>query len=293
MPRHTRAHSSFQCYKITCQINGKGYIGIASNGVAARWSQHKHDAYKGADTPLHAAIRKYGYEHFEIQTLAESSTWEEVCKLEIQLISAHNTLTSNNKGYNVATGGQGPYGVVRSEATRNKLKQYKISDARRASLRDAAKLQMADPKNREISREGANKMWRDPSLCEKSRRALEQYWNRDDAQLLRRENQRRVMSNATARNNLRVKAQLQMQNPANRQLSRLGAIKQWSNPEFVRSRIGANHPLAKPVLAEGVRYETIIEAARALGVTDSCIRGRIKSGKIGYAWAGASRKEAS
>jgi hypothetical protein len=52
----------FHCYKITCTINGKGYIGIASNGVKSRFAQHKHDANKGNDTPLHAAIRKYGVE---------------------------------------------------------------------------------------------------------------------------------------------------------------------------------------------------------------------------------------
>lgn len=47
------------------------------------------------------------------------------------------------------------------------------------------------------------------------------------------------------------------------------------NPAF--GRVGAAHPLSKPISINGVRYESCGEASRALGISEDVIRGRVKS----------------
>lgn len=300
MAKPRKNHDRFHCYKITCIPNKKGYVGIASNGVAARWRQHKHDATKGANTPLHSAIRKYGPKNFVLEILAETDTWEDICEIEKKMIQEHNTLTLNGLGYNVSTGGEGPYGVKRSEKTKRKLsqitKQWLSEDpARIEHLRNLAKKQMSDPKNREISREGARKMWRDPQLYKNSKKALEEYWNTEDAQEIRRRNQKKVMSRPGMREHLRQKAIEQMKNPENREKSRRGALKQWQNKEFQEKmrvqmkrvarknweneeyRSKMKRLTSKPVMVKGTRYNSLEEAAAELDIRSNSLCYRLKS----------------
>lgn len=53
------------------------------------------------------------------------------------------------------------------------------------------------------------------------------------------------------------------------------------NPMF--GRCGENHPNARPVIVDGVRYVTAAEAGRALGIHRTAIIGRIKRGTAAYA----------
>ncbi|MBU1108120.1 MAG: GIY-YIG nuclease family protein [Candidatus Riflebacteria bacterium] len=290
MGKPQKKHESFQCYKITCLQNGKAYIGIASNGLSARWRQHKHDAKNGANTPLHNAIRKYDPKSFLIEEIATAKSWEVICEIEIEMIKQHGTHVSKNKGYNVSSGGEGPYGVKRSVETRKKLsqlvkQQYLDNPEMIEVLREKSKQQMRNPENREKSRLGALKQWSDPQLSRNSRKALENYWNQENANEIRRENQKQVMAKPSARENLKRKAKNQMEDPANRELSRQGALKQWADSEFRKSRLGGNHPMARAVRIEGEEYPTIRIAAEAMGVTSTCIRSRIKRGVSGYEWA--------
>ena len=73
-PGHKKKHDTSSCYRIICEINGKGFVGIASSGIRARWRHHKHEFFKGAKTSLYAAIRKYGAENFRIEELAVTET---------------------------------------------------------------------------------------------------------------------------------------------------------------------------------------------------------------------------
>lgn len=87
-------------YKFTSP-SGKSYIG-QTNNFSRRKSQHKHAS--STCSVLHTAIKKYGFENFNIEILAEKLDVEEANILEEQYIKEHNTLIPN--GYNVLYGGK-------------------------------------------------------------------------------------------------------------------------------------------------------------------------------------------
>lgn len=98
-------------YKYTNKINGCIYIGQSVN-IEQRKYCHRSSAYnkKANDynSQFHQAIRKYGYDNFDFEIVAEL-TQEEVSKqllneLEIYFISYYN---SYKQGYNATPGGDG------------------------------------------------------------------------------------------------------------------------------------------------------------------------------------------
>lgn len=288
----------FHCYKITCSINGKGYIGIASNGVNTRFAQHTHDAKKGASTPLHAAIRKYGVDNFTVEVLGKTTNWDEICLIEREMILVHDTLTQNGRGYNVSTGGEGPFGVKRSKETRKKLseitKKWLAKDPDRIqNLIEAGRKQMADPDQRELSRKGAKDAWEKPGYREKVLSGRKQ-WAKENRDLLS-EQQKRIMARPEMRENLSKKAKAQMKEPSNREISKQGALQQWQNDEFKKkmtlqmkavSKRNWKNPdyrrrmkniSYKPIVAGGEQYPSLEAAAEALGVKANTICTRLKN----------------
>jgi len=85
-------------YKITNKVNGKSYIGQTRNSVEFRWRQHKNNKSGYA---LHYAIRKYGADNFEVETLEECDV-SKLDEREIYYIDKYNTFTN---GYNLNKGG--------------------------------------------------------------------------------------------------------------------------------------------------------------------------------------------
>jgi group I intron endonuclease len=288
----------FYCYKITCILNGKGYIGIASNGAKRRFNQHKHDAKKGANTPLHAAIRKYSAENFDIEVIARVTSWEEICQIEREMILAHNTLTQNGKGYNISTGGEGPFGVKRSKETRKKLskitKQWLAVDPSRIEhLKKVGKKQATKLGQKELSRIGAKEAWQRPGYREKVSQRVKK-WARENKELMS-DNQKQVMARPGVRENLKKKAKAQMKDPKNRELSKNGALKQWQDKEFKEKmtlqmkrvakqnwenpkyRAKMEKISCKPIIAGGDFYSSLEEAATALGVKANTVCTRLKN----------------
>ena len=88
------------CY--TNKINNKKYIGQTIN-PKDRFTKHKSAINNVSDneynTPLHRAMRKYGYENFDYEILSEAKTIEELNKLEIYYIEKLNTSIPN--GYKI------------------------------------------------------------------------------------------------------------------------------------------------------------------------------------------------
>lgn len=89
----------YYCYKATNQVNGKVYIGFATD-PEKRWSQHKRDAEQGRGYIFHQAIRKHGWNNFKFEILCcgldKRSMLEHV---EPQLIQQYNS--SIPHGYNM------------------------------------------------------------------------------------------------------------------------------------------------------------------------------------------------
>ena len=101
-------------YLIYCPKSCKGYVGQTTRSLKRRWSAHRTSARSGSFFPVHAAIRKYGENAFELSVLATASTLDELSVLETHHIEAQNTLTPN--GYNLTTGGEKPHYSAESRA---------------------------------------------------------------------------------------------------------------------------------------------------------------------------------
>lgn len=98
-------------YCITNTVNRKVYFGKTVD-VATRWYKHCWDADHGKDYPLHRAIRKYGGEAFEVETLAEYPSNRGACEHETRLIA---TVEDPSQCYNVASGGDGGHTLTQAQ----------------------------------------------------------------------------------------------------------------------------------------------------------------------------------
>lgn len=97
----------FYIYKLLCTTNGKGYVGFTKE-IKRRMRQHKDTAKSGKGSAIHAAIRKYGWQTFQVEELYRSENKEQTLEMEDTFINLHET--KGIKGYNLTRGGgkQGP-----------------------------------------------------------------------------------------------------------------------------------------------------------------------------------------
>lgn len=144
-------------YKITNSLNKKCYIGWTGKTVEDRWKQHQKDALTHRDNrKFYNAIRKYGLEVWEVETLLEVVSNNEAKKKEIELIETYN---SYYDGYNATKGGDGNNGIVmsdesnlaRSVALKGKSKNYNRMKDKKHS--DESKARMS------IAHQGMKKPW--------------------------------------------------------------------------------------------------------------------------------------
>lgn len=114
-------------YLVTNEVNGRKYVGITKDASPKRrWHSHVSAAVgRGAKYLLHAAIIKYGSECFRVETIASARTWTDLCEIEGILINQHKTLVGDG-GYNLTKGGEGCYGRVFSQASKDKIRQARL-----------------------------------------------------------------------------------------------------------------------------------------------------------------------
>jgi group I intron endonuclease len=99
-------------YKITNQLNSKCYIGWTSQPLEKRWDQHKKTAQKNQDNrPFYNAIRKYGIDVWNLETLEILPTKEIAKQQEVHYIKLFE---SYDTGYNATLGGDGNNGIKMS-----------------------------------------------------------------------------------------------------------------------------------------------------------------------------------
>ena len=118
-------------YMHTNKINNKVYVGqTCKQPPEKRWGNNGN-GYKRNSGNRHfqGAIEKYGWENFEHIIFADNLTKEEADRIETLLIAFYET-TNQDKGYNIAAGGNvhigsgenNPfYGKTHSEETKKKL----------------------------------------------------------------------------------------------------------------------------------------------------------------------------
>ena len=108
-------------YKITNQINGKSYIGQASDPYN-RWAKHRSRARNGNQmSAIHHAIKKYGVENFDFKVIDET-TKEKVDDLEKHYIKEYK---SYENGYNLTKGGMVS---VQTEETKKRMSKSKLGN---------------------------------------------------------------------------------------------------------------------------------------------------------------------
>lgn len=108
-------------YKITNLMNGKIYIGLTTQGINKRFTQHMNSPNK----KLKIDIDKYGRENFEIEAITISSISETDLPIaEIYYISIYNP------EYNIAKGGFGGAAYVGEEHYYSKLIEDEVVEMR-------------------------------------------------------------------------------------------------------------------------------------------------------------------
>jgi len=92
-------------YLIKNKKNGKQYIGFTSCSIDKRIAEHRSNAKRGSMYNLHQAIRKHGWEAFEVQEIYMSKDENHTKNImEPYFIKEYQTY---GKGYNMTPGGDG------------------------------------------------------------------------------------------------------------------------------------------------------------------------------------------
>lgn len=114
--------SNLFCVYAHITPNNKKYIGITKQTLDNRW---KNGEGYSIQTYFYRAIQKYGWDNIRHIVLFEHLTKEEACNKEKELIEIYKT-NNPNFGYNLSSGGEGPFGVIRSKETREKLRNANL-----------------------------------------------------------------------------------------------------------------------------------------------------------------------
>lgn len=159
---------SYDVYKITNKINNKVYIGITSKGISARWKEHLYNAEHECPFKLHRAIRKYGKENFTVELIDFCNSWDELAAKEKEYIKQYRS-NEDEFGYNLTEGGDGTFGRLHSEETKEKIRQKalgrEVSDETKRKLSEAGK----------IRTEGRDAYWKSGNVGATRRKPVLQY----------------------------------------------------------------------------------------------------------------------
>jgi len=115
--------------------NGKCYVGMTSQMVNQRWGKNGYKYKNNKD--FYPDIEIYGWDNIEHIILEEGLSREDACESEKYNIKKYNCIYPN--GYNLSIGGDiGALGCVRSEETKQKMKQS-FTEERRKIISNSAK----------------------------------------------------------------------------------------------------------------------------------------------------------
>ena len=110
-------------YLITNMVNGKQYAGQTCRTPQERWRSHQKEARYGSKRIFCRALRKHGPEKFSLVVLREGLNKPEADYEETLAIRVLG-LMDRGTGYNQTAGGEGASGLIVSEQTKEKLRNY-------------------------------------------------------------------------------------------------------------------------------------------------------------------------
>ncbi len=123
--------TGYMAYCITNLLNTKQYIGITTQTINIRWSEHlSRSKYSHSKSAIHSAIRKYGKENFKIEHIVSCVSIEYLKLTEIALIEQYNTFRN---GYNLTAGGD--FKEIHQD-TKNKISNTKLGHKVSKETRD-------------------------------------------------------------------------------------------------------------------------------------------------------------
>ena len=167
----------YTVYKLT-DPEGKIYIGLTGKPVEQRWLKGR--GYS-RDTPIRAAITRFGWDAFQKEILCEKLTKEGGEKLEKWFIATYDS-SDPAKGYNRFLGGLGK-GVHMSEVSKKicrkvKNRQYTERPELIRKIRDSVNsLYENDPDyRRRIGKAVVEAFERDPSIKTRISNKMKQHW---------------------------------------------------------------------------------------------------------------------
>ena len=161
-------------YCLTCNVNGKRYVGQTRTSLDLRMASHMSDSRRVSrkHCVIHGAIAKHGISSFTVEVLADNLAEAEVDEREKYFIA---TFRSSEKafGYNRTSGGQKSHTM--SEAAKKKLsatlKLLRGNEEYREHIRQASLMRWSDPEYVERGRRRTELMWKNPEYAGKIRSA--------------------------------------------------------------------------------------------------------------------------
>lgn len=116
--------------------SGKRYVGITKQNPKKRWKNG--EGYKAHHPYFYSAIKKYGWENFSHEIVADGLSKQEAEAKEIELIAAYNS-NCREYGYNIENGGNsvGKHSEETRRKISQKLKGHSVSTEAREKLRIA------------------------------------------------------------------------------------------------------------------------------------------------------------
>jgi group I intron endonuclease len=173
-------------YMIRNKLDGKIWIGQTRQTLNARLRSHRYLVKKNKHHHFYNAIRKYGWNNFDILTLAHANTIDELNELEIKFIDGYQSY-DRRFGYNLDLGGncQGP--ETSEKIRQTKKLQFLENPELKALLRKAHANYFDDPVNKEKHSKTIKQMYiNDPSLGDKKRAKLDGYYKDNPNELSER-----------------------------------------------------------------------------------------------------------
>lgn len=155
---------TWQIYTVTNNINGKQYVGIATD-LKRRWRSHVNGC--GGAVRLTASIKHHGKENFLFEHIASAFDQDGAHEIERILIKQYGT--KNPLGYNLTDGGEGASGFKPSkEVVKKRIdarKGYRHSEETKKKMsaasigkpKSAAHIAAMKGKKRNISNETREK----------------------------------------------------------------------------------------------------------------------------------------
>lgn len=158
---------SNEVYKITNKITGKVYIGITNQGSGARYRHHWYESRIGEPSPIHRSMAKYGEDNFTLEIIDFADTYDELKEKEKYWIKEYDSM-NREKGYNLTEGGDGTFGRMHSEETKDKIRQKaigrKASEETKKKMSESRKGKCSDKKKEHLH--GLNELFKKKIIAE-------------------------------------------------------------------------------------------------------------------------------